>query len=102
MNQRSILTILTVFFLSILPVAAQRDGLSGRVVDKEDNSPMPKSTIQLYRLTQKAAGKLDTTFVSGTLSDDNGRFTFNNVSAGQYSYFLKLPHHSLTKRCPQL
>ena len=45
---------------------------------------MAKSTIQLYRLTQKAGGKLDTTFVSGVLSDDNGRFTFNNVSAGQY------------------
>ena len=84
MNQRSTITILIVFFLSILTAAAQRDGLSGRVIDKEDNSPMSKSTIQLYRLTQKAGGKLDTTFVSGVLSDDNGRFTFNNVSAGQY------------------
>ena len=84
MNQRSTITILIAFFLSILTAAAQRDGLSGRVIDKEDNSPMSKSTIQLYRLTQKAGGKLDTTFVSGVLSDDNGRFTFNNVSAGQY------------------
>ena len=84
MNQRSTITILIAFFLSILTAAAQRDGLSGRVIDKEDNSPMAKSTIQLYRLTQKAAGKLDTIFVSGALSDDNGRFTFNNVSAGQY------------------
>ena len=84
MNQRSTITILIAFFLSILTAAAQRDGLSGRVIDKEDNSPMAKSTIQLYRLTQKTGGKLDTTFVSGVLSDDNGRFTFNNVSAGQY------------------
>ena len=45
---------------------------------------MAKSTIQLYRLTQKTGGKLDTIFVSGVLSDDNGRFSFNNVSAGQY------------------
>ncbi len=84
MNQRSTITILIAFFLSILTAAAQRDGLSGRVIDKEDNSPMAKSTIQLYRLTQKAGGKLDTIFVSGVLSDDNGRFMFNNVSAGQY------------------
>ena len=84
MNQRSTITILIAFFLSILTAAAQRDGLSGRVIDKEDNSPMSKSTIQLYRLTRKTGGKLDTTFVSGVLSDDNGRFTFNNVSAGQY------------------
>ena len=84
MNQRSIITLLVLFFLSILPVAAQRDGLSGRVIDKEDRSPMAKSTIQLYRLTRKTGNKLDTTFVSGVLSDDNGRFSFNNVSAGQY------------------
>ena len=84
MNQRSTITILIAFFLSILTAAAQRDGLSGRIVDKEDNSPMAKSTIQLYRLTQKTGGKLDTIFVSGVLSDDNGRFSFNNVSAGQY------------------
>ena len=84
MNQRSIITLLVLFFLSILPVAAQRDVLSGRVIDKEDRSAMPKSTIQLYRLTRKTGNKLDTTFVSGVLSDDNGRFSFNNVSAGQY------------------
>ena len=84
MNQRSTITILIAFFLSILTAAAQRDGLSGRVIDKEDNSPMAKSTIQLYRLTQKTGGKLDTTFVSGVLSDHNGRFAFNNVTASQY------------------
>ena len=84
MNQRSIITLLAIIFLSILPAAAQRDGLSGRVIDKEDKSPMAKSTIQLYRLTRKTGNKLDTTFVSGVLSDDNGRFSFNNVSAGQY------------------
>ena len=84
MNQRSTITILITFFLSILTAAAQRDGMSGRVIDKDDNSPMAKSTIQLYRLTQKTGGKLDTVFVSGVLSDDNGRFAFNNVSAGQY------------------
>ena len=84
MNQRIITILLSLFFLSILTAAAQRDGLSGRVIDKEDKSPMAKSTIQLYRLTQKTGGKLDTVFVSGVLSDDNGRFAFNNVSAGQY------------------
>ena len=84
MNQRSIITLLVMFFLSILPAAAQRDVLSGRVLDKENNQPMAKSTLQLYRLTRKTDGKLDTTFVRGVLSEDNGRFTFNNVSAGQY------------------
>ena len=68
-----------VLLLSVLPAAAQRTMLSGRVVDKESREALAKATLQLYRISRK-----DTAFVGGVLSDDRGRFSFPSVSAGTY------------------
>ena len=46
---------------------------------------MIKTTLQLYRISQK-----DTTFVKGAFTDANGRFTLSSVSAG--SYLLRLSY----------
>ena len=78
------LTLLSVFFLSVLSANAQQESVSGRVIDKENREALAKATVQLYKI----GNKKDTTFVGGTLSNERGAFSFNNVSAG--SYLLKV------------
>ena len=83
MNQR-ILTLLSIIFLCIGNIHAQRESISGRVIDKENKEALSKATLQLYKI----GNKKDTTFVGGTLSNERGAFSFSNVSAG--SYVLKI------------
>ena len=77
-------TLLSLICLCVLHVNAQTDNVSGRVIDKETKEALAKATLQLYRI----GNKKDTTFVGGTLSNDRGAFSFNNVSAG--TYMLKI------------
>ena len=91
-------TIFSLFLFCVVPSAAQQNTLSGRVVDGETNDALQRATLQLYRL-----GAKDTTFVTGTYSDAGGRFSFNNVSTGNYllkATFLgyKDLKHNVTKR----
>ena len=79
-----VLALLPLFCLSVLQANAQTDNVSGRVIDKETREALSKATLQLYRI----GNKKDTTFVGGTLSNERGAFSFNNVSAG--SYMLKI------------
>ena len=74
----------TLLLLSALPSFAQENSLSGRVIDAQSREAMSKATLQLYSIETKRNGKVDTTFVGGTFSDDRGAFSFNNVSAGTY------------------
>ena len=77
------LTFWVMLFLCLLNVSAQRDAVSGRVMDKESGEALGKSTVQLFRI----AGK-DTTFLAGTLADERGQFAFRSVKSG--NYLLKL------------
>ena len=79
MTPQRYLTLLFIIFLCLLPASAQKDALSGRVIDKENGQSLDKSTIQLYRLSGK-----DTVFVSGMLTDAQGRFVFRSVKSGKY------------------
>ena len=76
--------LLTTLLLCVLHANAQRESISGRIIDKETKAAMPKATLQLYRIRNQK----DTTFVGGTISNERGAFAFNNVSAG--SYVLKV------------
>ncbi|MGX8697989.1 MAG: carboxypeptidase regulatory-like domain-containing protein, partial [Prevotella sp.] len=73
---------MAVLFFFTLSIHAQRQTLSGRIVDHETGDALAKTTLQLYKI-----GKKDTTFVAGVYSDNSGRFTFSGV--GQGSYLLK-------------
>ena len=75
---RKLLTVIAVTLLC-LPLSAQQESLSGRVVDAENGEALVRATIQLYRLRQK-----DTTFVTGVFSDANGRFSISGVVSGNY------------------
>ena len=76
-------TLLLFSILGVLHIAAQTETLSGRVIESENKTALEKTTLQLYRIQPSNKGT-DTTFVTGTLSDSNGRFTFNAVRAGNY------------------
>lgn len=71
--------LLTLFCLCALHVGAQRDRLSGRIIDKESKEALAKATLQLYKVNKK-----DTTFVGGTISGERGTFVFDNVKSGDY------------------
>jgi len=75
----SLITTLVLLFVTSTAVLAQERSLTGRIVDKESHEPLSKATLQLLK-----AGKKDTTFVAGALSDAQGGFTFSSVSTGAY------------------
>ena len=78
-NHQRTTVLLLALLLSVLPVAAQQRSVSGRIIDGESREALIRATIQLYK-----TGKKDTTFVSGTYSDQQGRFSLNNVKTGTY------------------
>lgn len=66
-------------FLNISLAQAQTPGItiSGKVQDKKSVTPLPFLTLTLK--TEK-----DSAFVSGTLTDDSGVFTFSGLKPGAY------------------
>ena len=94
--------LLSLLMLLALQASAQRDAISGHIIDEENKTPLEKATLQLYKITLKKNNANDTTFVGGTLSDKRGAFVFNNVSAGPHilkiSYLgYQEQHRSITK-----
>jgi len=79
MQKRLLALLLMTLLINVLPLSAQQRKLSGRIIDADSREAMIKATLQLYRI-----GRRDTTFVNGTFSDDEGRFSFNGVSNGSY------------------
>jgi len=93
MHCYKILIVSAALLLGISDCMAQQTALHGSVVDSESNAALARATLQLYR-----PGKKDTTFVTGTLSDAHGNFSFNAIAAG--NYLLKasfLGYQPLTK-----
>ena len=71
-------------------VNAQRETISGRVIDNDSGDPLEKATLQLYRITTRRNNVKDTTFVGGALSSESGTFSFSDVRSG--TYFLKVTY----------
>ena len=85
MNFRNI-CLLPFLLLCALPLSAQRESVTGRIIDSESREAMVKATVQLYRIRNNK----DTTFVGGAFSNERGAFQFNNVSSG--TYFLNVTY----------
>ena len=83
MNHR-LFTLSFVLLMSVLHVCAQNEVVYGRVIDKENREAMEKATLQLYSLRNNRNNGTDTTFVTGVISDSQGKFSFNAVRAGNY------------------
>jgi hypothetical protein len=82
--------LLLFLFASIMPMQAQNPSLTGRVVDAEGGDALAKATVQLYVLSNRKGGGVDTTFVSGTFTDAQGQFSVSDVKAG--AYLLRLSY----------
>lgn len=82
--QRNIVLLMTLFMGMLSVIAQNTNSVSGRVIDKQSKEAMEKSTLQLYQVTTARNGVKDTTFISGTFSNDLGYFTFNSVKKGNY------------------
>ena len=67
---------LLLFFLSTTSLCAQTFTVSGNIKD-ETNNPIPYTNILLLKAQ-------DSTVVSGTTSNDDGKFIFNNIKADNY------------------
>ena len=70
--------LLIICSFGFLSLSAQTPSLTGRVTDADMNEALMRATAQLYRIGR------DTTFVEGTFSDAQGRFSFNNGGTGSY------------------
>jgi len=74
---------LTLYLLWAFVAVAQEASLSGRVVDAESHEGLARTTLQLYKLSTHR-NRRDTTYVQGTLSDDQGHFAFRGVGEGEF------------------
>lgn len=66
-----------IFIFIVIISSTAQNVVSGKVIDKKDNQPMPFSTISV---TNKSSGN----FVSGTMSGEDGRFLITNLPNGEY------------------
>lgn len=68
--------------------AQARGEISGRVVDGEQNAPIPSATIALW-------GK-DSTLVTGTITQPDGKFVLENLRPGVYSVQVSFVGYTTT------
>jgi hypothetical protein len=68
-----------VFFIFSLHIFAQEDAVvSGRILDKTTLQPLAFATVTI---TQGTEGKI----LTGTMTDENGRFSITPVPQGEYT-----------------
>jgi len=72
-----------IFLISCLCTTAQRTvSLTGKIVDKENASPLPYSSVSIFQ-------SVDSVWVNGLLTDDHGLFKFDNIPQGQYYLIIQ-------------
>lgn len=76
--------------LSTVATMAQNKTITGMVTDKDSKEALAQVTIQLLRG--------DSTFVKGTLSGDDGKFTLSAPSAGKYTVKFTSVGYTSVKR----
>lgn len=70
--------LLTILMLISVVAGAQKREIKGIVMDDETGESVPMVTVQLL--------KLDSTFVTGAVSDDNGKFVLHAPANGRYIF----------------
>ncbi|MFK8059889.1 MAG: TonB-dependent receptor [Polaribacter sp.] len=74
-------TNLFILFFGILSTFSQHK-INGKIVD-EENQPLPFANIILYEIGSKENPK-------GTVSNDNGRYSFDKVASGKYKIEISM------------
>ena len=74
--------IITIFIFCSGILYSQQGSISGRVTDEKGNSPIADATVQITK-----AG--DSTIISGTGTDADGRFKLSKIPFGKYDLRVK-------------
>jgi hypothetical protein len=70
-------TLFVIFFLCKFISVAQPYSVSGKVVDRKDNTPLIGVNILFMNVH-------DTTLIKGATTDENGNFYFSSIDTGEY------------------
>ena len=74
--------IVGIFLISnILSATEVKWQITGKIIEDKTQAAIPYATVAIYN-------KIDSNVVTGTISDDNGQFTLERVSLGDY--YLKI------------
>lgn len=76
------------FAMTFVAVSAQNRQITGTLVDKDTKDAMVQSTVQLL--------KTDSTFVTGAISDENGKFRITAPEDGKYLLKISSVGYSTT------
>lgn len=76
------------FAMAFVAVSAQNRQITGTLVDKDTKDAMVQSTVQLL--------KTDSAFVTGAISDENGKFRITAPEAGKYLLKISSVGYSTT------
>ncbi|WP_315578064.1 TonB-dependent receptor [Hoylesella oralis] len=82
------LLLAVLFAMAFVAVSAQNRQITGTLVDKDTKDAMVQSTVQLL--------KTDSTFVTGAISDENGKFRITAPEAGKYLLKISSVGYSTT------
>ena len=76
-NKIFFLTILLSAFLNVNSYAQKGCSVTGKIVDKSSNKPISYANVGLF-------SKEDSTLITGTISNDDGIFSIENIKSGKY------------------
>lgn len=72
---RKVFLLILLAMVSVM-ASAQGAKLTGTLVDRDTREPLTQATVQLL--------KTDSTFITGAISDNNGRFSFTTSASGRF------------------
>ena len=76
------IVIIILVYFKILETTAQTSSLSGTVQDRSNKNAIVFSTVALYR-------SADSVFISGTSTNESGKFAFKNINEGNYYLLIQ-------------
>jgi hypothetical protein len=80
-KMKTLTTTIFILFFGILATFSQHT-ISGKIID-EQNQPLPFANVILYKIGEEANPK-------GTVSDDQGNYTLENVVSGKYKIEISM------------
>ncbi|MEM8599819.1 MAG: TonB-dependent receptor [Bacteroidota bacterium] len=83
MPLRPLLSLVALAFLLLAPLTSSAQRVTGLVTDAEAAVPLPSATVALWQIADG-----DSTLVTGAMTDPDGVFVIDNVSAGTYDVLV--------------
>lgn len=84
--------VITLFILfAITQVQTAQTNISGRVLSQEDRQPLISSTVSVVKA---GSGEL----VTGTMTDEEGRFNVSSLTSGEYDFIISYIGYTSVRR----